>query len=70
MHLRSLRYRVDPDASNKPILDVNGTPSIIEKREKGVDVLCALAVVREAQQAGHRVIIVALHDGDVEHPYG
>ena len=64
--LRPLRYRVDRDAANKPILDVNGKPTILEKREKGVDVLCALAVVREAQRPGHNVIILASHDSDLE----
>ncbi len=64
--LRPLRYRVDRDAANKPILDVNGKPTIREKREKGVDVLCALAVVREAQRPGHNVVILASHDSDLE----
>ncbi len=63
---RPLRYRVNRDASGKPVLDVNGKPSIIEKREKGVDVLCALAVVREARRPGNNVVILASHDSDLE----
>lgn len=58
VHLRPLRYRVERDAANHPILDVNGRPTILEKREKGIDVLCALAVVREAQQSKRRVVIL------------
>jgi len=35
------------------------------KREKGVDVLCALAVVREAQDSGVDLIILASSDSDL-----
>lgn len=36
------------------------------KREKGVDVLCALAVLREAQRATIDLVILASHDTDLE----
>ena len=64
--LATVRYQVDRDAANQPIRDVNGRATIREKREKGIDVLCAFAVVREAQQLGHRVVILASHDSDLE----
>lgn len=63
--LRPLRYRLNRDASNNPLYDEDGRPSIIEKREKGVDVLCALAVVREARRSDG-VVILASHDSDLE----
>jgi hypothetical protein len=36
------------------------------KGEKGIDVLCALAVVREAQRADVDLVILASHDSDLE----
>lgn len=64
--LRPLRYRLERDATGRPVLDVNGNVKIIEKREKGVDVLCALAVVREAARHDIDLVIVASHDSDLE----
>lgn len=66
VHLRPLRYRVERGADGRPILDVNGRATIIEKREKGVDVLCALAVVREAARPEIGLVILASHDSDLE----
>ncbi|MDO5066409.1 MAG: hypothetical protein Q4D96_03925 [Propionibacteriaceae bacterium] len=63
---RPLRYRLERDAASHPILDINEKPIILEKREKGIDVLCALALVREARQPGNRVVILASHDSDLE----
>ncbi len=45
---------------------MNGKPTITEKREKGVDVLCALAVVREATRSDIDLVIIASHDSDLE----
>lgn len=40
--------------------------SYVMKREKGIDVLCALAVVRNAQSSGIDLVILASHDSDLE----
>lgn len=64
--LRPLRYRVERDATGRPMLDIHGRKTIIEKREKGVDVLCALAVVREAARADIDLVILASSDSDLE----
>lgn len=64
--LRPLRYRLERDATGRPLRDVNGNVPITEKREKGVDVLCALAVVREAARLDIDLVILASHDSDLE----
>lgn len=64
--LRPLRYRLERDATGRPTRDVNGNVTITEKREKGVDVLCALAAVREAARAEIDLVILASHDSDLE----
>lgn len=64
--LRPLRYRLDRDATGRPLLDVNGNVTIVEKREKGVDVLCALAVIREATRPDIDLVVLASHDSDLE----
>lgn len=64
--LRPLRYRLERDATGRPVRDVHGNVKIIEKREKGVDVLCALAVVREAARQDIGLVILASHDSDLE----
>ncbi|WP_404352109.1 hypothetical protein [Phycicoccus jejuensis] len=40
--------------------------TVIEKREKGVDVLCALATVREAARADIDLVVLASSDSDLE----
>lgn len=64
--LRPLRYRIERDATGRPLRDVNGRVTINEKREKGVDVLCALALVREAARPDIDLVILASHDSDLE----
>jgi uncharacterized LabA/DUF88 family protein len=64
--LRPLRYTVDRDATGRPILDIHGRKTILEKREKGVDVLCALAFVREAARPDIDLVLLASHDSDLE----
>lgn len=66
VNLRPLRYRLERDATGRPMRDVNGNVTITEKREKGVDVLCALAVVREAARPDIDLVILASHDSDLE----
>lgn len=64
--LRPLKYRVERDATGRPVHDVHGQEIVIEKREKGVDVLCALAAVREAARPDIDLVILASHDSDLE----
>ncbi|MGH3611579.1 MAG: hypothetical protein ACRDRK_02955 [Pseudonocardia sp.] len=44
----------------------DGKRVVESKAEKGIDVLCALAVVREAQRADVDLVILASHDSDLE----
>lgn len=64
--LRPLRYDVARDSTGPPRRDSQGRYTVFGKREKGVDVLCALACVREAQRADTDVVILASHDSDLE----
>lgn len=66
--LRPLKYRYHRDASGQPVRDPatgikmpSGPPS-----EKGVDVLCALALVREAAAPDIDLVILASVDSDLE----
>jgi len=65
--LRPLKYRYRRDASGRPIRDAatgikipSGPP-----QEKGVDVLCALALVRRALSTDVDLVILASHDSDL-----
>lgn len=64
--LRPLRYTLERDAYGQPIRDVHGKAIVLGKREKGVDVLCALAMVREAARADIDLVVIASHDSDLE----
>ena len=66
MHLRPLKYRYIYDASGYPVVDSNGKRIVTGKDEKGVDVLCALAMVREARRQDVDLVILASHDSDLE----
>jgi hypothetical protein len=63
--LRPLKYDYERDASGRPATRHDGSRIVKGKREKGVDVLCALAVVREAQDSGVDLIILASSDSDL-----
>lgn len=65
VHYRPLRYELERGADRQPIRDVNGNVKILETKEKGIDVLCALAVVRESQRRDVDVVILASHDTDL-----
>lgn len=54
VHYRTLRYWWDRDTGR------------YEKREKGIDVMLALAVVKAAQSGHWGVVILASHDTDLE----
>lgn len=63
--MRPLKYRYERDATGRPATDVNGRKLVIEKREKGIDVLCALACVRAARDPGTDLVILASSDSDL-----
>lgn len=64
--LRPLKYQYMRDVDGRPIVDGDGRKIVTGKDEKGVDVLCALAVVRESQREDVDVVILASHDSDLE----
>lgn len=64
--LRPLRYTVQRDVAGRPTHDIHGREIVEGKREKGVDVLCALALIREAMRAEVDPVIVASQDSDLE----
>lgn len=66
VHLRPLKYRYEYDNSGRPLTDSDGKRIVIGKDEKGVDVLCALAVVREARDPNCDLVILASQDTDLE----
>lgn len=65
--LRPLRYRYQRDASGHPITNPQtGLPIPIgSPDEKGVDVLCALALVRHARRQDIDLVILASLDSDL-----
>lgn len=46
--------------------DSKGTKLITRTQEKGIDVLCALAVIRETHDPATDVVILASQDSDLE----
>ena len=63
---RPLKYDYERDASGRRVLDVNGRPITVGRpREKGIDVLCALALVREAAHPTTDLVILASRDSDL-----
>ena len=66
VHLRPLQYRPRYDNAGNKVLDQDGNEIIDEVREKGVDVLCALAVVRAAASPDIDLVVLASHDTDLE----
>jgi hypothetical protein len=64
---RPLRYRYQRDAAGRKATDQGGRPMTIGKpQEKGIDVLCALALVREAAAAVTDLVILCSQDTDLE----
>ncbi len=61
-----LKYRYERDAAGQMLLGVDGKRVVESKGEKGIDVLCALAVVRQAQRPDVDLVILASHDSDLE----
>ena len=64
--LRPLKYEYQRAGDGRPATDVAGNQIVIgTPREKGVDVLCALAAVREAQDPSTDLVILASSDSDL-----
>ncbi|MDR6623037.1 hypothetical protein [Sinomonas atrocyanea] len=63
--LRPLSYDYERDADGRYASDARGKRIIIGKREKGVDVLCALALLREARRDDIDVAVLASQDTDL-----
>ncbi|MGH3851170.1 MAG: hypothetical protein ACRDRT_16015 [Pseudonocardiaceae bacterium] len=66
VELRDLKYSYQLGGDRQPILDVNGKKIPVGRpKEKGIDVLCALALVREAARTDVDVVILASRDTDL-----
>lgn len=64
--LRPLKYRYERAADGRHATDSAGQKIVIGKpQEKGVDVLCALAAVREAQDPATDLVVLASSDTDL-----
>jgi hypothetical protein len=66
VHLRPLKYDYARDRDGRPATDTEGRRIVRSMREKGIDVLCALALVREAGLPDVDLVILASHDTDLE----
>ena len=64
--LRPLKYRYQRALDGRKATDANGVAIVAGKQEKGVDVLCALAMVREARNPGFDLVVLASQDSDLE----
>ena len=64
--LRPLKYQYERVASGEKAIDEKGVPIVLSRSEKGIDVLCALAIVREAQNSEIDLVILASQDTDLE----
>lgn len=64
--LRPLKYDYERDGDGAIVSDVQGRKLVKgSPREKGIDVLCALAVVREARDPATDLVILASTDSDL-----
>ena len=63
--LRPLKYEYERDGSGRPASGPDGRKIVLGKREKGVDVLCALTAVSEAQAPDVDLVILASSDTDL-----
>ncbi|UQS21400.1 NYN domain-containing protein [Amycolatopsis thermalba] len=66
VHLRPLKYDYHRDATGAKVVGPDGKYLVRGKAEKGVDVLCALALVREALDPNVDLVILASQDSDLE----
>lgn len=66
VRLRDLKYSFELGADRQPLRDINGKKIPIGRpKEKGIDVLCALACVREAARPDVDLVILASRDTDL-----
>lgn len=66
VELRDLKYSFSKGADGRAITDVYGKKVPVGKgKEKGIDVLCALACVREAGRDDTDIVILASRDTDL-----
>lgn len=68
VHLRDLKYEFYRQADGSPATDIHGRKiplDHVRPKEKGVDVLCALACVRLALDPAIDVVILASRDSDL-----
>lgn len=64
---RPLRYNYQRDASGRKATDQQGWSLTVGRpQEKGIDVLCALAVIREARDPDTDIVILCSQDTDLE----
>ncbi|WP_159096617.1 NYN domain-containing protein [Miniimonas sp. S16] len=63
--LRPLKYEYERGPDGRPASDAQGRKIVLGVKEKGVDVLCALALVREAQDPATDLVILASSDSDL-----
>ncbi|MEN3360048.1 MAG: hypothetical protein V7637_4030 [Mycobacteriales bacterium] len=63
---RPLKYSYQRDSTGRLATGPDGKLIVAGKEEKGVDVLCALALVREAADPGVDLVILASSDSDLE----
>ncbi|HEX6434524.1 MAG TPA: hypothetical protein VFZ87_09785, partial [Gemmatimonadales bacterium] len=64
--LRPLKYDIARNDVGQRVLRPDGTATVTGKREKGIDVLCAMALVREARREDTDLVILASDDSDLE----
>lgn len=64
--LRPLKYDHERGPDGRPLIGPDGRKVVTGKREKGIDVLCALALVREARLPDADLVILASQDSDLE----
>lgn len=64
--LRPLKYDYQRTASGQVATTADGKPIVVGRREKGIDVLCALALVRYAHDPNIDLVILASQDTDLE----
>lgn len=66
VELRDLKYSYQLGADGRPILDINGKKVPRGRpKEKGIDVLCALACLREAERPEIDLVVLASRDTDL-----
>lgn len=66
VELRDLKYEFQRDSLGNPTRDINGRKIPVGRpQEKGIDVLCALACVREAQRSDIDLVMLATRDTDL-----